>query len=221
MPAPRGRADGATVLLCPSDPVRKAIVGGDVINLCRRLVVPGTPGRSGIYGYDPALVAGDNHTFWIIGINPELMIIVTAGRAFDRRPAFAGVDRSIHGRIHHVESVRVFRIDSNLFKVPAAVPDAFVAGDLCPRGAGIVRRKQATFLCIDDGIHTIAVHGSDGDPDVASTFNRNSFRNFFPGRASVERFENAGAGSIRRRVNKPWWTTNVPKRRVNDLRVGR
>src|SRR6267143_2029948 len=126
MPAARWRADRATVLLCAGDPVRKAIVGGDVINLRRRLVVPGTPGRSAVYGYNPALVAADNHPFWIVGIDPELMIIVAAGCTLDRGPCLAGVGRSIHALIHYVERVRVFRIDGNLFEVPAAVPDAFV-----------------------------------------------------------------------------------------------
>src|SRR6266576_4389218 len=117
MPAARGRANCATVLLCAGNPVGKAIIGSDVINLRRRLVVPGTPGCSAIYGYDPTLVAADNHPFWIVGIDPELMIIITAGRAFDRGPRLAGIRRSIHARIHYVESVRVFRINGNLFEV--------------------------------------------------------------------------------------------------------
>src|SRR5437899_2821494 len=126
MSAARGRADRPTVLLRAGDPVRKAIIGGDVINLRRRLVVPGAPGRSAVYGYDPALIAADNHPLWIVGIDPELMIIVAAGCTLDRRPCLAGIGRSIHALIHYVQSVRVFRIDGNLFEVPAAVPDALV-----------------------------------------------------------------------------------------------
>ena len=47
-------------------------------------------------GDDRALVAGDNHSFRIVGIDPELMIVVPAGRTFDRGPRFAGVRRSIN-----------------------------------------------------------------------------------------------------------------------------
>src|SRR5882762_7366697 len=126
MDAVRRRADRAAVLLRAGNPVGKAIVGGDVINLRRWLVVPGTPGHSAVNGYDRALVACQNHSLRIRGIDPKLMIIVAAGSALDRCPGFAPISRTINRRVHYIDGIRVLWIDGNLFEVPAAVPDAFV-----------------------------------------------------------------------------------------------
>src|SRR5216110_3784401 len=122
MPAARRSADGAAVLLRAGHPVREAIVGGYVIDLRRGLVVPGTPGCGSVNAYDSALVAADDHSLRIVGINPELVIVVAAGRALDCRPGLARVRRSIDGRVHDVHDVRVFGIDGNLFEVPASIP---------------------------------------------------------------------------------------------------
>src|SRR5690349_856389 len=100
MDAARWRADRAAVLLRARDPVWKAMVGRDVIDLRSRLVVPRTPRRRAVDTHDRALIAPKDHSFRIVGIDPELVIIVAARRAFDRRPGFAGVSRSIHRRIH-------------------------------------------------------------------------------------------------------------------------
>src|ERR1700730_3578460 len=148
MPAPRRRADGAAVLLRAGYPVRKAIVGGYVIDLRGRLVVLGTPGCGSIYGNDASLITAENHSLRIVGVNPKLMIIVAAGRAFDRCPRLTGVRRSIDGRVHDVQDVRVFGIDGNLFEIPAAVPQPFVDGKSGPGCAGIIRSKNATFFRI-------------------------------------------------------------------------
>src|SRR6185436_9373556 len=79
MIAARRSADGAAVLLRAGDPVRKAIVRCDVIDLRCRLVVPGTPRYRAIDSDNGALVAGDNHSLRIVRIDPELVIIVAAG----------------------------------------------------------------------------------------------------------------------------------------------
>src|ERR1700752_5456453 len=126
MDAARRRADCATVLLRARDPVRKTIVSSEVIDLRRRLVVPRAPGTGPVPANDCTLVARDDHSFWIVGIDPELMIVVAAGRAFDRRPRFAGVGRTIHRRIHHIDHVGVLRIDTDLFEIPAPVPETLV-----------------------------------------------------------------------------------------------
>src|SRR6185503_16619698 len=138
MNAARRRADRAAVLLCPGDPVRKTLIGGDVINLCGWLVVPRAPGGGAVDCYDRTLITGDDHSLRIVWVDPELVIIVAAGRAFDWRPCFAGVSRSIHRRVHHVNDIGVLRIDSDLLEVPAAVPESLVAREPRPRGARVV-----------------------------------------------------------------------------------
>src|ERR1051325_51902 len=89
-------ANGPAVLLRTGDPVRKAKVCCDVINLRGWLVVPRAPGRCAVDSYDRPLIAADDHSFRIVGINPELVIIVTAGRTFDGRPSLSAISRPIH-----------------------------------------------------------------------------------------------------------------------------
>src|ERR1700730_13262765 len=172
MPAARRCADGATVLLRASHEVGEAVVRGHVIDLRGWLVVPGAPGRGSIHAYNSPLIAGDDHSLWIVGIDPELVIVVAAGRAFDRCPCLTGVRRSIDGRIHDVNGVLVFRIDGNLFEVPAAVPQSFVGGKSGPGRARIIRSKNPTFFCIDSGIDAIAICGCYGNSDLATSFSR-------------------------------------------------
>src|SRR6266550_7052815 len=107
MAAARRNADRAAFLLWSFHPVREAIISGDVIKLRCRLVVPGTPGLGAVHGHNRALIAADDHAVWIFGINPELMIVVPAGRALDRRPLLTAVSRSIDGSVRHVNSISV------------------------------------------------------------------------------------------------------------------
>src|SRR5437763_2345291 len=113
MPAARRRADSAAVLLRASEPVRKAMVGSNVIKLRSRLVVPGAPGCCAVDAHDRALVTGDNHSLWIVRIDPELVIVVTTRRALDGCPLFTGIGRTIDRRVHHINDVRVLWIDSH------------------------------------------------------------------------------------------------------------
>src|SRR5215217_3698972 len=161
MPATRRSADGAAVLLRTGDPVREAIVGGDMINLRGWLVVPRTPCGCAIKRNDRALIAGEDHASRIVRINPELVIVVPTRRTFDRRPCFAGVDRAIHRRIHYVDNVCVFWIDSDFLEIPAAVPEALVARELGPRSAPVVRRKHSAFLRIHDRVKSITIRWGD------------------------------------------------------------
>jgi hypothetical protein len=59
MNAARRRADSAAVLLRAGDPVRKTIVGSEVIDLCGGLVVPRAPRDCAVDANDRALIAGD------------------------------------------------------------------------------------------------------------------------------------------------------------------
>ena len=54
--AAAGNADRSALLLPAINPVRKSIVCDDVIKLCGRLVVPGTPGAAAVDAEGGALV---------------------------------------------------------------------------------------------------------------------------------------------------------------------
>ena len=92
--AAAGDAGRAALLLAAVDPVGKLVVGDDVIELGRRLVVPGTPGLAAVDGDDRALVAGEQDDVGIVGIDPDGVIVVAAGRAADAGERLAAVGRS-------------------------------------------------------------------------------------------------------------------------------
>src|SRR5258706_13337855 len=124
MPAARGRADRAAILLRAGHPVRKTIVCGDMIDLGGGLVVPGTPRNSSIHRNDSALIAAEDHALRIVRINPELMIIVAARRALDRCPGPTQVRRSIDRCVGNVNHVGIFRMSGKLFKEPTSLQDS-------------------------------------------------------------------------------------------------
>src|ERR1043165_3269366 len=96
MDAARRRADRATVLLRARDPVWKTIVSRDVIDLRSRLVVPRAPRRSAVDTHDRSLIAREDHSFRIVGINPELVIMSPPGAPLMGVQVFpASVDRYI------------------------------------------------------------------------------------------------------------------------------
>src|SRR5216684_7678587 len=76
------RGYGVAVLLCAVNPVRKSVIGVDVIKLAGRLVKPGTPGFAGVARDNSALIATHDHALWLIGINPQFVIVVAAGSTF-------------------------------------------------------------------------------------------------------------------------------------------
>ena len=185
MAAARRNTDRAAVLLWSRYPIREAIIRRDVIKLHGRLVVPGTPGLCAVHGHNRALIAADDHAVWIVGINPELMIIVAAGRAFDRRPLLAAISRSIDGRVRHVNSISVLRVGGDFLEVPTAVPQSLIAGQPGPGCARIFRAKDAALLRIDGDINPIVVNRRDRDANPSAAFEGNSLIDFIPGAAAI------------------------------------
>src|SRR5690349_4803799 len=70
-----GNAHGSVVLLRAVDVIGKAIVGNDVVELRRWLVILLAPGGAAIHGDGDAAVVGGNHAFGVGGINPQAVII--------------------------------------------------------------------------------------------------------------------------------------------------
>src|ERR1700741_2009730 len=85
------RRNGAAFLLRPVNPVGKTIVGGDVIKLRRWLIVPTAPRRPAVHADDRALIGAECDDLWIFRADPNTLIIVAAGRAFEPNKCFPGV----------------------------------------------------------------------------------------------------------------------------------
>src|SRR2546430_12710018 len=49
------------------------------------LVVPRTPRHTAVARHDGPLVAAENHTPGLIGINPQFVVVVATGRPLERR----------------------------------------------------------------------------------------------------------------------------------------
>ena len=82
---------GARFLLPAVHPVGEAVVGGHVIELRGRLIVPGAPGLAAVDGDDRPLIAGDQDDARVARIDPHAMVVVAAGGAAERRERLAPV----------------------------------------------------------------------------------------------------------------------------------
>src|SRR5437763_1329261 len=112
------RGGRAAFLLRAVDRVRKAIVGGDVIELRGGLVVPRAPGGATVDCDDRALVGGERNDLGIFGIDPDALVIVAARRAFHHREAFPSVARTIQRRVWYIHGVSVFWVDTHFAEIP-------------------------------------------------------------------------------------------------------
>jgi hypothetical protein len=146
------------------------IVSDDVIKLRGRLVVPGAPRFATIHTDRSALVRREEHDVRVLGIDPERVIVVAAGRAFERGPRLAAVRRFIRRNRGGIYDVFVARIDVNLREVAAARPCTSIGANAPPRFTGIVRTVDATELRrIDCRIQSLWITRSYCDADASET----------------------------------------------------
>jgi hypothetical protein len=92
-------------LLAAVDPVAKLPVGRHVVELRRRLVVPGRPRPAAVDGDRGPLIGGEQHDVRVHRIDPEALIVVAARRSLERRPRAAAVFGFIRRgpcREHHI-----------------------------------------------------------------------------------------------------------------------
>src|ERR1700730_10822570 len=73
----------AALLLRAVNPIGEAIVRGDMVELRGRLVVPGTPGGAAIDADDRALIGRERNDVGIFRADPDALVVVAAGRAFE------------------------------------------------------------------------------------------------------------------------------------------
>src|SRR6267143_4140123 len=67
--AATGDADRATLLLSSANAIGESIGDRDVIELRRRLVVPGTPRGPAVHGYESSLIADQKNEVGMMGVD--------------------------------------------------------------------------------------------------------------------------------------------------------
>src|SRR6266852_648263 len=219
-----GGSDRAALLLGAIDPVRKLVVGDDVVELRGRLVVPGTPGLPAIHADGCALVYSDGDNVWDIGIDPNSMVVVAAGRAFDGREILARVGGSVGRSVGHIDHILISRIDAHAAEVVAASVDTFFVIHLLPAFASVIGAVDAaTFLGVDPGIHAVGIAGRNSRTDATYAFGGTgqSFGELPPGVATVGGFVEATPRSGVATADSPWRTARGPHAGKDYLRVAR
>src|SRR6478609_642812 len=75
--------DAAAILLGAVNVIREFVVDSNVVKLRCRLIEPAAPCGAAVNAHARALIAAKDHALRVAGIDPEGVIVVAAGRAFD------------------------------------------------------------------------------------------------------------------------------------------
>ena len=161
----RRHADGGIVLLRAVEAIRELVVGGDVIELCRELVVDGRPGVAAVVRDTGAAVVALDHALRVARVDPQVMIV--AMRRGHLRKCFAAVDGFPALVVEDPYRVGVLRVGKDVLVVPrTALQVAFIT-DQFPGGATIVGAVQATVLSLDGGPYAPRFGRRHGDAHAA------------------------------------------------------
>src|SRR5439155_6986194 len=147
-------SDRTAFLLTAVKPIRKRAVRAHVIQLRGRLVVPRAPALAAVHRDDRALVRAQQNDVGIIRVNPNILVIVAAGRAAPTVPGFAAVRRFPTNDAGRVNDLRIFRIEPYHRQIATADSEARarIVGCPMPRLAAIIRTiKFRDRLCPDRG----------------------------------------------------------------------
>src|SRR5580658_4724544 len=102
---------------------------------------------------DCALIAGDEHDLGMIRVDPDAVIIIPAGGAFERVPRHPAIGRFPNDHIRGINDILILRIGLDFGKIISPAPEALVTVELLPAFAGIVTSVNAA-------IGSIGSHGS-------------------------------------------------------------
>jgi hypothetical protein len=141
--APARDAGRAALLLAAVEAVGEGVVGRGVVELGRRLVVPGAPGLAAVDGDDGALVARVEDDVAVRGVDPDVLVVVAARGALEGPEGLAAVGRFPRDGRDDEDRVGVGRVDGDARQVAAAdAPGRAAVGEAGPGGAGVVRAEE-------------------------------------------------------------------------------
>src|SRR5208337_234151 len=118
--AAAGDANRAALLLTAAQAIREGVVGVHVIKLRCGLVVPRTPRLAAVHADNRSLIAGEHDDVGIVGIDPDVLVIVAAGSAAKCTPGHAAVGGLPRDRARDVNHSRVLRVNHRNRQITAA-----------------------------------------------------------------------------------------------------
>src|SRR6185437_11016419 len=146
--------------------IREGVIGIHVVHLRGGLVVPGAPALAAVHGDDCALIAGEDDDAGIVGIDPDVLVVVAAGSAAEAGPGLAAVSGFPGDGAGHVNDVRIFGIDAGLREIAAAdaACGTSVTGGDSPVRAAIVRAIKLDAIFGGHGSkEPLRIAGGDGE----------------------------------------------------------
>ena len=218
------RRDGSAFLLRAVNPIGKTIVGRNVIELGSRLIVPTAPRSTAVYADDRTLIGAERDNLRSFRADPNALVIVAPGRAFESQKCFSAVGRLPRRGVCNVDDLRIVRRNGDARCTGAAATDATVGVYLSPRFAGIVGAVDASiFLCLHGRINTVRQAVRNGNADAAQTIirRRKAFRELAPIASAIGGFEEAASRADERfaAANLPRCNARGPQHCVNRLRI--
>src|SRR4029077_8413503 len=191
---PASNRDCRVVLLCAVNLIEELIVGGNVVELRRGLVVLRRPTLAPIHRDRGTAVVAVDHALRIGGVNPQFVVI--AMRSRQKLHAFAPITRAEQPSVQHVNGVNAFGISKNVSKVPGPLGETLIAVDLRPTISTIIRAiEPAALLGFYQGIYTIGIAPGHGNPNSPHEPGWQSVAfEMFPSNASVYRSVEPTAG---------------------------
>jgi len=161
-------AGRSALLLAAVYAVGKGVVGADMVELCRGLVVPRAPRLAAVDRDDGALIAREEDDVGIVRIDPEAVVVVAARRAPQRAEGLAAVRGLPRHDVRHVHDIGVLRIDLHLVEIAVATPQALVRVDEPPPLAAVVGAVHSAAVGgAHYRVHAGGLAGRHGEADAA------------------------------------------------------
>src|SRR5205809_1530068 len=143
-------AGGSALLLAAVHAVGELVVGADVVELRRRLVVPRAPRRSPVHRDDGALIAGEQDDVGIVRVDPQTVVVVAPRRTPECGEGPAAVAGLPGYDVRYIQDVGVLRVHLHLVEVAVAAPEPRIRVDEAPMLAPVI-----------GPVHTAALGGPD------------------------------------------------------------
>src|SRR6185312_7558866 len=187
-------------------------------------VVPRRETMSAIDGHDRTLVAGDQHDLRMVRVDPQPVIVVTAGRAFEGVPGHPAIHGFPYHHIRRIYNVLVLRIGFHFRKVVPSSPKTLIAVELLPALACIVAAVDTAVCRIGSNgrIQPRRIARRDAKPDPGKPLADigQTLCKLVPGRAAIGRLIQPAVGPVPRTV-LPGTLAAGPEIGVYDLRIDR